>query len=125
MKSKALWLFLAVAIGVSAANTAAQKFDMTGEWTFDVQTDAGTGTPVFTLKQDGDKVSGRYKGTLGEADVTGTVSGKTFKLTFSGDAQGTAITVTYDGEFESATTVKGKLDLAGMATGTFTGKKTK
>jgi len=103
----------------------AQKFDLTGEWTFDVQTDAGTGTPVFTLKQDGEKVTGRYKGTLGEADVTGTVSVKTFKLTFSGDAQGTAITVTYDGEFESATTVKGKLDLAGMATGTFTGKKTK
>jgi hypothetical protein len=33
--------------------------------------------------------------------------------------------VTYDGEIESSDSVKGKVDLAGMATGTFTGKKKK
>jgi hypothetical protein len=115
----------AAAILVAATTVAAQKYDMTGEWAFEVQTDAGSGTPTFVLKQDGDKVTGKYKGLLGEADVTGTVSGKTFKLSFSGDAQGTTITSTYDGEFESATTVKGKMDLGGMASGTFTGKKVK
>lgn len=108
-----------------AATLAAQKNDMTGEWVFEVQTDAGTGSPTFSLKQTGDKVTGKYKGLLGEADVTGTVSGKTFKLSFSGDAQGTTITATYEGEFESATTVKGKMDMGGMASGTFTGKKVK
>jgi hypothetical protein len=108
-----------------AASVSAQKYDMTGEWAFEVQTDAGTGTPTFTLKQDGDKVTGKYKGLLGEADVTGTVSGKTFKLSFGGDVQGTALTATYEGEFESATSVKGKVDLGGMASGTFTGKKVK
>ncbi len=92
---------------------------------FEVQTDQGTGSPTFVLKQTGEKVTGRYKGTFGEADVTGTASGKTFKLTFTADAQGTAVTITYDGEFESATSVKGKVDLAGLATGTFTGKKVK
>ena len=118
-------LLLAAALVVSSTMAAAQKFDMSGEWVFEVQTDQGTGSPTFVLKQAGEKVTGRYKGTFGEADVTGTVSGKTFKLTFSADAQGTPITVTYDGEFESATAVKGKVDLAGLATGTFTGKKTK
>lgn len=118
--------FLCVAaLVVSAAAVAAQTYDMTGEWLLDVQTDAGSGSPTFVLKQDGDKVTGKYKGLLGEADVTGTVSGKTFKLSFSGDAQGTAVPVTYDGEFESATAVKGKMDLGGMASGTFTGKKVK
>jgi len=118
-------LLAAATVVIAATSVAAQKFDMTGEWAFEVQTDAGSGSPTFVLKQTGDKVTGKYKGVLGEADVSGTVSGKTFKLTFSGDAQGTAVTVTYDGEFESATSVKGKLDLGGMATGTFTGKKVK
>ena len=120
---KTLSAVLVVAAFVLAAPLSAQKFDMTGEWAFEVQTDAGSGSPTFSLKQTGEKVTGKYKGILGEADVTGSVSGKTFKLTFSGDAQGTAVNVVYDGEFESATTVKGKMDLGGMASGTFTGKK--
>jgi hypothetical protein len=113
------------ALILAGSIASAQKGDLTGEWVFEVQTDQGTGSPTFVLKQTGEKVTGRYKGTFGEADVTGTASGKTFKLTFSADAQGTAITITYDGEFESATSVKGKVDLAGLATGTFTGKKVK
>ena len=121
---KTLFVVAAVAV-LAVTSAAAQKFDMTGEWAFEVQTDAGTGSPTFSLKQTGDKVTGKYKGLLGEADVTGTVSGKTFKLSFSGEVQGQAVTATYDGEFESATTVKGKLDLGGMASGTFTGKKVK
>jgi hypothetical protein len=119
------FLLLVVAVVMSAAVATAQKFDITGEWVFEVQTDQGSGSPTFVLKQAGEKVTGRYKGTFGEADVTGTVSGKTFKLSFSADAQGTAVNITYDGEFESATAVKGKLDIAGLATGTFTGKKVK
>jgi len=115
----------AAAILVAATTVAAQKYDMTGEWAFEVTTDAGSGTPTFVLKQTGDKITGKYKGILGEADVTGTVSGKTFKLSFSGDAQGTAVTATYDGEFESATSVKGKMEIAGLGAGTFTGKKVK
>jgi hypothetical protein len=114
-----------VAAFIMAATVSAQKYDMTGEWAFEVQTDAGSGSPTFSLTQSGEKVTGKYKGLLGEADVTGTVSGKTFKLTFSGDAQGTAVTVSYDGEFDSATAVKGKMDLGGLASGTFTGKKVK
>jgi hypothetical protein len=114
-----------IAVLFAAATTVAQKFDLTGEWAFEVQTDQGSGSPAITLKQAGDKLTGKYKGQLGEGDITGTVSGKTFKFSFSGNAQGTEFTVTYDGEIESSDSVKGKVDLAGMATGTFTGKKKK
>ena len=61
------------------ATVSAQKFDLTGEWIFDVQTDGGSGQPTLTFKQDGEKLTGKYKGQLGEADITGTVSGKTLK----------------------------------------------
>ena len=115
-----------VAAGVGRATLDAQaKFDLTGDWVFDVQTDQGGGSPAFVFKQTGEKLAGKYKGLFGEADLTGTVTGKTFKFSFGADAQGTAVTITYDGEFENATTVKGKLDIGGAAQGTFTGKKTK
>ena len=119
-------LALVAALASSAAIMSAQaKFDLTGEWTFNVQTDQGGGSPTFVFKQTGEKLAGKYKGLFGEADLTGTVTGKTFKYTFSADAQGTAVTITYEGEFESASSVKGKLDIAGQAQGTFTGKKAK
>jgi hypothetical protein len=118
-------LLVVIALVVCVAGTAAQKFDLTGEWAFEVQTDQGSGSPAITLKQSGDKLTGKYKGQLGEGDITGTVQGKTFTFSFSGNAQGTEFKVTYDGEIESNDSVKGKVDLAGMATGTFTGKKKK
>lgn len=114
-----------VAIALCAAAVAAQKFDLTGEWTFDVQTDQGSGTPTIVLKQDGEKLTGKYQGQLGEGDITGTVAGKTMKFSFSGNAQGTEFTVTYEGEIQSNDSVSGKVDLAGMATGTFTGTRKK
>jgi hypothetical protein len=109
------------ALVLSAVVLSAQT-NLTGKWLLDVQTDAGTGTPTVTLKQDGDKLSGHYSGQLGEAELTGSVKGSDFKFSFSGDLQGQKFTVTYTGTAEKDT-MKGTLDLAGMATGTFTGKK--
>ena len=79
----------------------------------------------MTLKQDGEKLTGHYSSaTLGEADVTGSVKGNEFTFTFSADLQGQVVAVTYKGTIESATSLKGTLDLAGgMASGTFTAKK--
>lgn len=116
---------VALAVVVAVAATAAQKFDLTGEWAFEVQTDQGSGSPAITLKQDGDKLTGKYRGQLGEGDIAGTVNGNKFKFSFGGNAQGQEFTVTYDGEIESNDSVKGSVDLAGMATGTFTGKRKK
>lgn len=104
---------------------AQDKVDVSGEWVFDVQTEAGSGSPTFVFTQSGEKLTGKYKGTFGEADLTGTVTGKTIKFSFSADAQGTAVTIVYDGVIESNTAIKGKVDLGGVGSGTFTGKRTK
>lgn len=108
-----------------AALQAQAAFDLSGEWVFDVQTEQGSGSPTFLFKQAGEKLTGRYKGTFGEADLTGTVTGKTVKFSFTADAQGTALTITYDGELESHAAIKGKVDLGGLGMGTFTGKRVK
>lgn len=103
----------------------AAKVDVTGKWLFTVQTDAGTGTPTVTLKQDGEKLTGHYSSeNLGEADLTGTVKGTDVKFSFSASAQGQAVPVTYTATVDGKDSMKGTIDIAGgMATGTFTAKK--
>ena len=101
---------------------AAQAVNVTGKWILDVQTDAGSGTPTVTLKQDGDEADRALQRQLGEADLTGTVKGNDFSFRSAGDAQGQQFKVTYTGTVDKDT-MKGSLDLGGLATGTFTGKK--
>ena len=108
-------LVLTVQLGAQATN-------VTGEWTFNVQTDQGGGTPTLTFKQDGEKLTGKYVGQLGNADLTGTVKGNAIHFTFTIDVQGQQAPVTYDGTVEK-NTMKGKLDIGGMVNGTFTGTK--
>lgn len=122
-------LFVAVfvcafAVGVRAQAGQSGKVDVTGTWAFDVNTDAGSGTPTVTLKQDGEKLTGHYSSTnLGEADLTGTVKGKEINFQFNTELQGTSLLVTYSGTVESATSMSGKMSIAGAAGGTFTAKK--
>lgn len=97
--------------------------DLTGSWILEVTTDAGSGTPTFDLVQDGEKVTGKYAGQLGEADVEGTVDAEgNFSIVYEADMGGQKLAVSYSGKV-SGDTMEGKLDLAGMGGGTFTGKK--
>jgi hypothetical protein len=115
----------AIAITFSAALSGqSSKVDVTGRWAFTVQTDAGSGTPTVTLKQEGEKLTGHYSSqNLGEADLTGTVKGQEITFSFSADAQGTPLTVSYTGTVESKDSMKGTVDLGGLAQGTFTAKR--
>jgi hypothetical protein len=100
------------------------KIDVTGKWLFSVTTDAGTGTPTVTLKQQGDSLSGHYSSqALGEADLKGTVKERKISFNFRVEIQGTALTVTYVGTVESKDAMKGTIDIGGAATGTFTAKR--
>lgn len=116
----------AVVVALASAFVAAQaaKVDLTGKWAFTVQTDAGTGTPTVTLKQEGTKLTGHYSSqVLGEADLTGNVKDQTFDFTFTANAQGTSLEVKYTGTIENKDSLKGSLDLGGLGQGTFTAKR--
>ena len=110
-------------VAICAVRGAAQtKVDVTGKWAFNVETSAGAGSPTFTFKQDGEKLTGHYTGTFGEADLTGTVKGAEITFTFTVDAQGNALKETYTGTVDKDT-MKGKLVIEGFGEGTFTAKK--
>jgi hypothetical protein len=113
---------IAIAALLVSARLNAQGTNVTGEWLFNVTTDQGGGTPTITFKQDGEKLTGKYVGQLGSADLTGTVKGNAIHFTFTIDAQGQQAPVTYDGTVEK-NTMKGKLDIGGMINGTFTATK--
>lgn len=98
---------------------AQSNTDLTGTWLLAVETDAGSGTPTFVLKQDTEgKLTGTYTGQLGETELKGTVKGTEFHIEFSVQDN----PVHYDGKIENGT-MSGKLAIGTLATGTFTGKR--
>jgi hypothetical protein len=127
MRSIAVRVLTIAAIAVCAAASAragqASKVDVSGKWLFNVETQAGSGTPTITLKQDGEKLTGHYSGQLGEADLTGTVKGQDVAFKFTVDLQGNNLECTYTGTAEGKDGMKGKVSIAGLGDGTFTAKK--
>jgi hypothetical protein len=97
--------------------------DLTGTWEFNVETDMGSGTPTMIFKQDGNKLTGTYKGQLGEAPLQGTVNGDKVEFSFEVSPTGDKIVIKYTGALSGNDTMKGTVDLGGQATGKFTASK--
>ena len=110
------------AVALFSVAAVAADVNVTGTWNMMVETQAGTGTPTFTLEQKGTAVTGHYKGQLGEAPVTGTVKGNELTLNYKVNAQGTDLSVTYVGTVDG-NSIKGKVSLGELGEGTFTGTK--
>jgi len=113
---------LAAAAFVSSGVIAAEA-SVTGEWALAVDTGQGTGTPTMTLKQEGANITGTYKSQMfGDAPITGTLKGGELVLNIKASAQGQDVVIVYTGTVTGGE-MKGKVNLGGMAEGTFTGKK--
>jgi hypothetical protein len=123
MRRGMLAMAAVLVLAVSTLHAGQAKVDVSGTWAFDVQTDAGAGAPTMTFKQDGEKLTGHYTGTFGEAELTGTVKGNDITFSFTADFQGTPLTSTYKGTIENATSMKGTLEITGVGSGSFTAKK--
>jgi hypothetical protein len=127
MTSKARWFRAAAAtiltmssVAIAGAGQAA-KIDVTGAWVFTVTSELGTTNPAVTLKQDGEKITGRYSSQLfGDADLAGTVKGQTIAFTVSASIEGMKIELRYNGTVESNTAIKGEMSAGDLGGGTFT-----
>ena len=112
-----------IALVVMAVSLPLAAFDISGKWQFTVDTDAGSGSPTFVFKQDGEKLSGTYSGLFGTAQLTGTVKGDAIEFSFEAAVQDQKGKIVYTGKIESATKMSGEVDLAGAAKGKWTGTK--
>jgi len=127
MRERFLWLVVTVAaVFVMASMLWAQaaRADVSGVWTFSVESAAGTSTPTVTFKQDGEKLTGHYSSQLmGEVELTGTIKGQVIDFIVSADVQGTKIDLRYSGTVEGKDSMKGKLSAGEFGDGTFTAKR--
>ena len=124
-----LAVLVAVALACLPASMAAiaraqSKIDVTGTWALEVQTEAGTGTPQVTFKQDGEKLTGMYSSQLlGEVALTGSVKGQAIQFTLAANVQGNALEVVFSGTVDDSASMKGKVTFTGVGEGSFTGKR--
>ena len=94
---------------------------LTGTWLFEVHHAAGVSTPTVTITQKDDKLTGKYVGTYGESELTGTIKGTEFTFTVViGTEQ--KVNVVYTGTIEKDV-LKGSVTLGEMGEGTFTAKR--
>jgi hypothetical protein len=110
---------------LAALLTAFPSFAQTnvaGDWNFTIVSPQGTNTTKVTLKQDGEKVSGAFKGQAGELPLDGTLTGDDLKFTFTVQFQGQPLPITLTGKVAGAT-IAGKADYGGFAEGEFTAKR--
>ena len=122
--------FLAVGgmLAVSAQGVQDQV-DMTGTWNLEVDTQNVITNPMLTLEQDGMSLTGHYSSeTLGEADVTGSVSGGNVTVDFSAMLEGVGeAPLSYSGSVNDAGVWSGELvaEVQGQIfpLGTFTATK--
>jgi hypothetical protein len=110
-------IFVMVVPAVSAYAT-----NVTGEWNLTVESPNGTGTPTVTFKQDGETLTGTYKGRFGEAPLKGTVKGNDIKFSLTISPQGQDLQLDYTGTVDGDT-MKGKVKFGDLGEGNFSGKK--
>lgn len=120
MKKITGFLFAIILLVVFSVAAQRQGTSVTGKWNMKVETTAGSGSPVFNLKQQGDSISGTYSGQLGEAAVKGVIKKKEIRLEFKGGEVAVVYTGTVEGD-----TMKGKAVFGELGEGTFSGVKEK
>lgn len=110
-----LWAAIALLLLPAATGArAAVQADVTGAWNFVVELDIGGGEPVFVFEQEGETLTGTYRGTFGTADVTGTVTGNAIEFSFGGEGAEAVYVGTIDGD-----TMRGTCDYGGVGEGTW------
>jgi hypothetical protein len=109
---------LAVALIVAVPLIAAPA-NIAGLWQFTVQLEMGTGSPVVTFKQDGDKLTGTYEGRYGKSNLEGTVKENEVSFTVTIVAEGTTVSGVFTGTFD-ADKMNGDVQYEGAGGGTWT-----
>lgn len=122
-------LMAAFALLGMQAQSAQAQLDMSGTWSFEVESQNGVTHPTLTLQQSGTALTGHYSSeTLGESDVTGSINGNNVSIEFSAVIEGVGETpLTYTGSVSAAGVWSGELiaDFQGQTfpLGTFTATK--
>ncbi|MCX6606445.1 MAG: hypothetical protein NTV52_23035 [Acidobacteria bacterium] len=114
-------MYLRIATLLVALSGLLLAADVTGKWSFAVETSAGSGSPTFELVQKGTVLTGTYEGVVGKAPLKGTVEGNKIEFVVSA-GQGE---LKYSGTIESATQMSGKAEYPEIGDATWKASKDK
>jgi hypothetical protein len=106
-----------VVVLLVAVRGVATKTDLTGDWNVTAQTPQGPASIRVSIKQNGDKLEGRFKSPMGEVPFDGTISGDDVNLTFPYLLQGQAITIAMTGKKVDGSTIAGKATFGPLGDG--------
>jgi len=113
-----LWLMAAACYAFSVGQNA----DVAGTWDMTVDAPSGSGEAVLVLKQDGQQISGTYRGRMGESSLSGTIRANNIRFTVALRFQDMSFTVVYTGSVE-ADRMKGTVDFGEAGRGTWTARR--
>jgi hypothetical protein len=110
------------ASGFAPPDASLVQIDVTGTWDLRVETSGGVATPSVTFKQESDKITGIYRGRMGESKLEGTLRAN--KITFSVHLQfqDQPTTIIYSGTVEKDM-MKGTARFDGRGSASWTGKR--
>ena len=77
---------------------AKNPLDVTGKWAMSLEMSVGTATPSLQLVLDGGKLTGTYAGRYGEYPITGTMKDRSLDFSFTMDADGSPMKISFHGE---------------------------
>ena len=109
-------LCTAAAVLLSAAPLAPAT--IAGQWQFTVELSVGTGRPLVTFKQDGEKITGTYEGRYGKSALEGTVKETHVEFIVTVVAEGTTVSGAFGGDVEKDR-MTGTVEYEGAGDGTW------
>ena len=92
--------------------------NIAGQWQFTVELSMGTGRPLVTFKQDGEKITGTYEGRYGKSALEGTVKENHVEFTVTVVAEGTTVSGVFTGDYEKDE-MSGTVQYEGAGDGTW------
>ena len=121
----ALFSFL-VAVASAMSARAADSPSVSGKWQVHSSIAGNESDIACTFTQKDEALTGSCTSDKGTFEIIGKIDGKKVNWSYKSEYNGTPLTVKYDGSLDSATEMKGSVDVPEFnASGDFTAKQSK
>jgi hypothetical protein len=115
---------LAACLLTGLADLLRAQTDVTGSWEITMKSSQGTGHASITLRQNAEKLTGVYKGRMGEAPRDGSIREGKIRFTVTLKFQNQPFSTTYSGTVENDS-MKGTARFGDGGTGSWSARRKK
>jgi hypothetical protein len=117
-QAKRLTFVSLVLASLALAPLAAEPAKVAGQWNISLELGEITGRPTIDLKQDGEKLSGTYRGRYGASPIQGSVKDNQIEFTVTMAAEGQQTSGYFAGTVEGDK-MSGTVEFEGAGEGTW------